>query len=656
MAKKHRKAPRTRSRTSPPGRLDQGLKEVARLIGRRQWKEARDLLESLDKRFPGRPEFLNDLADVYLALGDMKGYQGAAERLVQADPDDAENTLALAGVYLTNERPAMALRSLREFVKRWPRHSEATRARKTVADLDAMMTEIYAELGVADRSIGETITLLHEKVQSHLAANEYQQTRETAEELLELKPDFSAARSNLSLAFWLEGYTDRAIEQAEQVLTFEPDNVHALSNLVRFLHLGGRTEEAKVYADRMRASTALAADKLLKQMEAFAFLGDDDAVLALYETGDEVDQEHPMVHHLAAVAMLRLGREQEGRHAWQRALEIQPDFGLARENLNDLREPAGQRHAPWPFPWTSWVCPEDVKSLVNLLTRGDYTDDARFQRDLRRLLKARPGITSRLPFLLQQGDPAGREMAVRLIRAGGTPELLEALKEFALSQHGPDEMRLSAAHFLADKGVLDAGLVHLFREGKQQELMLRGFEIGDESEDFDPLPPRLALLAEESTLALLDDDHETAERLIREGLALRPDTPTLLNNLALIYQIQGRGEEAIEITREINQRHPNYLFARVSLARLSIHDGELERARDELLPLLQRKKLHFTEFCALSAAFIELHLAEGQQDAARMWLDMWESVDPKDPQLINFRRLVARRSKRKRGRGSGRGQ
>jgi predicted Zn-dependent protease len=144
-------------------------------------------------------------------------------------------------------------------------------------------------------------------------------------------------------------------------------------------------------------------------------------------------------------------------------------------------------------------------------------------------------------------------------------------------------------------------------------------------------------IARQATLALQEGDWQRARQLINKGLALKPDNLVLLNNLASVYEMQGRSEKAYALVRKIHQSKPDYLFARVSLARLAIRDGELERAHELLEPLLQRRKLHFSEFDNLCGAFVDLYLAEDNRDAARTWFEMWESASPDNPRLATYR-------------------
>ena len=58
-----------------PARLEEGLYEVESLMTRKKWTEARELLESLNARYPRNADVLADLVNVNYELHDKLGYQ-----------------------------------------------------------------------------------------------------------------------------------------------------------------------------------------------------------------------------------------------------------------------------------------------------------------------------------------------------------------------------------------------------------------------------------------------------------------------------------------------------------------------------------------------------------------------------------------------------
>ena len=149
----------------------------------------------------------------------------------------------------------------------------------------------------------------------------------------------------------------------------EPDNVHALSNLIHFLCAAGQQAEARPYADRLKASPAPAADVWLKKIEGLSYLGDDHGVLDMFrqtgpdDRGRNLSIQRQVLSPLA-VATWRLGREAEARSYWQQALKLAPDFALARENLDDLKQPPPMRDGPRDFTLHHWLSQRVILDLA----------------------------------------------------------------------------------------------------------------------------------------------------------------------------------------------------------------------------------------------------------------------------------------------------
>ena len=638
--KKNRRSQQKSTKPFPTG-LPERLRRVDQLMLSKQLAAARDLLEELDRRFPRQPEILHRLTNVYHDLKDYAAFQAACERLVAVKPS-AAFTLMLAGSYLLNTMPILALRTFQHFLDRWPDHPHAGEARETVAGLQAEIDELLAGLQLTGPDALELATL-HEQVQSLLAQGKFGEARQKAEELLRHRPNFPAALNNISQTYFVEGLLEQAIATTRRTLETDAQNVHALSNLTRYLYLSGRTEEAKNYAAQLRAAPAKGFDVWTKKAEAFSCLGDDQAVLGLWQefqalARSERQPASPFFLHLVAVAAFRLGREEEARRRWKEALRRQPGFDPARANLDDLRKPVGERHAPWPFPFNSWVA---RKLLDDLLTHHQRA--ASKQADDQRtadFLQTHPELAVLVPTLLDRGDPTGREFAWRTALAAKTPQMLGALREFALSQRGPDAMRTEAATAVAEAKLLPPGPVRMWLQGEWREILLFGFEITSEPIQYYEHSQQVQDLKARAMEALHQGDPQRAESLNKQALELEPDAPDVLNNLAAAYGRQGRYTEAEALLRQIHERFPDYLFGRIGMAKFYIEEGRFAEAKALLDPLLSRPRFHVSEFTAVASAEIDYWLAQKNPDGARRWLEMWEKTAPGSPHLPVYRQKL----------------
>jgi tetratricopeptide (TPR) repeat protein len=112
-----------------------------------------------------------------------------------------------------------------------------------------------------------------------------------------------------------------------------------------------------------------------------------------------------------------------------------------------------------------------------------------------------------------------------------------------------------------------------------------------------------------------------------------------LNNLAMVYGLQGRNDDGEALIKEIHERFPDYLFATVAIARMHMRDKQYDAAEELLKPLPARRKLHYSEAQALFTAQIELHEWRGNHDAAKTWLDMWARLAPDHPE-VRWRQIL----------------
>ncbi len=618
--------------------LEDCLHQIDRLMFGGKLAQARELLEDLDRRYPQQQELLLRLTNVHHDLKDYPEYQAACERLVAVRPS-AGFTLMLAGSYLANLMPILALRTFRRFLERWPDHPRAGEARETVTTLESGLVEVLAGAKLTGPDALE-VAELHERVQSLLARGRFPEARQKAEELLRRRPNFTAALNNMGEAYFREGDLIQAIASARRTLEIDQENVHALSNLTRYSCLSGRLEDARAYAERLKSAPPQGHDVWTKKAEALSCLGDDQAVLDVFHAyqqsaAERRTPEPALLFHLAAVAAFRLGHEEEGKHHWNKALKLQPGSVPARENVDDLRKLVGQRHMPWPFPFNHWVSARLLNDLIAFY--GQKQADSQVKAEFH---GTHPELLTLVPILLDRGDPAGREFALRAALSFKTPEMLAALQHFALSQRGPDGMRSEAAQAAAKAGLLPSGPVRLWIQGEWRETLLFGWEITTEPLNAYKHSSQVQSLLAEAFEAMHRGHASRAASLHRQALELEPDSPDILNNLGASYQAQGRQSEAEALLRQVHERFPDYLFGRTGMAKLCIQEGRLADAKALLDPLMTRKRFHVTEFAALAAAQIDYWLAQKKKEGARSWIEMWEKVDPNSKLLPIYRRKL----------------
>ncbi len=635
---------RRRGQSRPlPLNVRNRLGQADDLIAKGRYVEALEILAPLADKHPDRIEILTSQAMCYFRLGAAHEYLVAAIKLRRLLPDRPEALLSLAQAYLMSARYALARRAYLEFFERWPKNDGAEHAREALQLLQPELEPTLALINLPGEEQYE-VAELHEESQVLMEQGQITQARATVGKLLERLPNFIPALNNLSQMLHFDNQLGEATVTAERALELDPQNFHALGNLARFLFLQGRVEEARQVAARLQAAQSDRADIWLKRAETFSYLGDDQAVIAAFDSAQAAGVlkgllNGAMFHHLAAVAAWRLGQEERARDLWRQCLEEAPGFGLAKANLADLSLPVGERNGPWAFSLDYFLRRQALEEMVKEAGKG--RGDA-FTRTMQAYARRHPEITHLVPYLLERGNPIGRDFAIKLASVIKTPEMLAALRDFALGQQGSDQMRLQAAQAAAQADLLPNGAaVRLWMKGEWQEILLLGFEIFTEAEG-ERMPLRAERLVVDAMEEIKFGNAAKGERLIKQAIEIAPNHPTLLNNLAAAYGRQGKVTECRNLIAEIRQKFPDYFFGITNEAMTLARDGKPDEAEELVKPLLRNKRLHITEYAALCGAQIEIALARKNREAAQSWIQMWESADPDNPNLEIMRSRLER--------------
>jgi len=279
--------------------------------------------------------------------------------------------------------------------------------------------------------------------------------------------------------------------------------------------------------------------------------------------------------------------------------------------------------------------------LANAIERmANAKSDKHVQATLRLFLDRNPYIAALVPVLLERGDPPAREFALRLAQSVEMPELIEALKNFALSRNGPDELRQDALTSLQRKSVFEAEeKVHVWSNGQEKEVILHAYAI--DGVPYEKLPRQAQELSAAAIEAMLKENLERAEDLFNQALVFAPDSVSLQFNKATIHLHRGNPATARQLMQEIAERYPRYAFAKGQLILFALANDRKDEAFAWLKEMMNLEHFHFMEFADFCRVQIFYYLiAEPNNDAAKHWLDMWEKATPNDPKLDTMSPLV----------------
>lgn len=636
MTKKKKAKTFKRASNQPSPALRRELESAAALHQRGDHQAALVLLIKCAKQYPRSEPVFVALLDLCQEMKDWRTLAFYSEQLLTFEKGegraDTLNNMVYAYMHLIY--PALAWKTAKELIARYPNFEHMAQVKSFVEKTEPWLREqsqlIQVEAGMEDKRLD--LMAEHDQIRFYTESGYPEYAIPLARTLLAKIPGTISVLNNLTMAYFLTGDVESATETAQQALARDPQNYHALSNMFRIAFLTARFEEAQEYATRLQQVVGDDSELLIKQAEVNAFLGNHEQVMAAYKQASVEDRAlHPLLLHLAAAATYYLGEHKKAWRLWQEALRLSPAFGMATNSLAERKLPESQRHVPWYWAYDYWFPGDFRQKFDQLFTLANRkTKDSQVAERVTALLAKYPYLPKLFPHMLAYGDKATREFVVLLIRIVNNPDLMAILYEFAQSQNGPDQFRIEALQYVAQKRpemLPSSRQVSMWVGGQQTELLMMGFTITHEPSYPSDIPDEIAEKHDEAYQLLLREKAEAAEPLLKEVIAAAPDLPSVYNHLALAYEMQGRKEEAYQIVKETLDRFPDYLFARAAMARRLAQEKRFEEARTLLDPLLRLTELHITEFRAMVMAEMELALAEKRSDVARSWLNMWRNLE-----------------------------
>ncbi|MEO1529492.1 MAG: hypothetical protein AAFX06_29060, partial [Planctomycetota bacterium] len=440
-----------------------------------------------------------------------------------------------------------------------------------------------------------------------------------------------------AIARFQEGRWEEGIAFAEETLQLAPENSFTKAMLGKFYFVGGFQEKAAKLTDTLLVGPPRDPDGAAAVFELLALLGRDRELAAYCETMDEestTEQEQANRLHFAVYANHRLG-ENEVANRYRRAFKaLKEGNAEAEENLKDLEN--GEGHAPWPLPLGNWVPRSTLDTLMDQTQRREQ----RSNRVLRELVHL-------IAPLLDRGDPFGREFAMRLAMADGSPQMLDALKVFALGARGPDKMRMDALLFLKERNALGDGPHKVYSRGKWTTIQLLSAEIYSEAEDSNSCPEVVDLMTD-GVQSMHDGDYDRAESCFENILRVEPTNTNAIYNRCAVWMHRD-GPEGVERARpEIERLHqevPDYTFARVAVAQFASEEGRHQDAREILAPIYRQARLHVTEAIALFSAQADICLASDDFAGVETAIAMLSQLSGEDdPRVMHFKHRMSRDS------------
>ncbi len=602
-----------------------------------QLDEAAELLERIDRRGVEYYQVVEALLFVSQQRKDhLRSYE-LADRLTVLRPRDAEARLMFAQESLHCDYATIALANYRIYLENWPEHSHVPKIRQLI---DVLQEECDRRIKAVEfpAENGFDWCVMHETSLALLQRNRFSECAEKCRELLALVPRFGSARNNLAVACFQDGHSEEAVSVTEETRRLVPENRFAEVLLAKLYFLTGREQQANRIADEIVADPPTHQDALVGAFELLAFLGRDEELAELCDgCGDFLVDDYNKASrlHFMAYVQHRQGKLDQAKKCWQKLKKLNTKVPEAEQNQDDLSDGIG--HAPWANSFTKWIPQSTMDRIADRRRRGDAKASDEFAR-----------FAFLVPALLDRGDLVGREFALRLAMAEGSPAMIDALKSFALGTRGPDSLRAKALMFLNRQQAVGPGPHRVFSSGCWTEVQLLNAEIYDEAKKKASDSPEVLEWIADGIGAMHEGDYDRAEALFEKVLEREPGNVNASFNRCTVW-IRRDGSKGIQRARpliqQLHQDHPEYIFARAAVAQIMAGDGEIQKARELLAPVYQQDRLHVSEAIALFSAQAEICFADRDTAGVERAISMLTELGGEgNPSAIAWRQRLNRRS------------
>jgi tetratricopeptide (TPR) repeat protein len=622
-------------------RLQSGqFAEAISLFENREFEEAEGILLELNDTV-AFPAVIEMLINVYAKTGQYFRAAEQAHRLVQMKPYDPAERLCYASAVMYAGFATIALNEFREFLRRWPRHESVDEVRDMLQVVAGEAEKRIASAGFPSGPQGMQLQVLHEEALLALQCRRFEDVVGKCEQLLKVVPEFCPARNNLALGYFQSGQLSAAVEFAEATTALFPANIFAKVLLAKLRLLSGELEQPKELIVELLKNPPTSQDAAVLAAELLAMLGCDEELLKFVEVVPKTVLVDPvsraMFLHYEAYGHCRLGKTKEAKKLWEQSIKILPHGTEAQGNLAELRNPV--ENAFWPCSMQHWI-PSAANLGLQNLSNTSSTKNAEASTIPSHLTKL-------LPIFLDRGDPALRQLAVALHMLAGSPESLEAVKQFGLSSRGSDSTRHQALMSLVRLGYIDKGPHQFYSNGRYVSIKLVEMEIYAEAIP-SRLNGRLHKVFEDAYNAMNNNNLDVAEQLYEQVLKQAPECTSAEFNLATIWLFrdgQAGEKRARTVFEAIHRRDPDYIFAGLGLAQMYSQNNEHDKATELLRQYADRERMHYSEAKALFAAQLQIANKCGNIDSARSSLMLLENLcGADDPQVIACREILSSKS------------
>ncbi len=421
--------------------------------------------------------------------------------------------------------------------------------------------------------------------------------------------------NNAGLASFHLGDVAGALNRFETSWQRNPRNLFALEHVVR-LRLWTRGRDAVAgLAETIKAIPAARAEDAVGKLTALLVLGDWAGADAAWRESTEADfwsgmdeaEKSGKFDLAGGIAALRLGDLAAMRQRFATAADHLPNFHLQLSQIElDAAHPE-RGEAPDIEFFQPSVC-FTTAWLDRLKKQFAKGKDLEAQYDAH--LQTCDAHADYLYITALLGGEAGRFLAISMLKLrakAGDTLARQRLIDLLAAPCGPDSVRSSLHRDLVEAGLLpDGGVVTMLLQGQVREIRHMALQIHAEPTQLDLPAESLARIEQVSSLTA-QRQYAACVNILIDLIASHPDVPLLYNNLAGIKEVMGHPETTIKaLLEQALSIDPEYLFAQTGLARIAARQGDVERAKAMIEPLLGRDSYHYSEWRSILLTQLEI--------------------------------------------------
>ncbi|MCP5416582.1 MAG: PEP-CTERM system TPR-repeat protein PrsT [Chromatiaceae bacterium] len=564
------------------------------LLARDQPDNAKSMLAPVLEQAPEDPMVQMLTGQIHLGEQDYIAATKIFDRLTAQRPDDAWLQINLAQSLIATDQVGAAIETLGSIGQQG---KQGVTAGFMLALLNMQLGKFDAAAAAAERVVAlepENLSALNLLGNARLAGADFQGARSAFEHALEIDPTFLAAILNLGRVEAGEGNLDLARKRYQKLLDVNPGQVETLVAYSQLEESHGNLDGAIRWREKLRSFQPDAIEPNLKLVELYLSSGKSEQALTVVQ---ELSTNHPDDDRVTlALAVAQIASGQDGlakvtliNLARKVSYEAKMLYRIAalQKQIGDLN------NAQWSLLKAvegdpGWLPAKMELGLVSIaLNKLDEALDLALQLQIERpnsfeghflegevLFKEKNMAAAERAYSRAQKilpDPVKVLRLYQIHRFRGHPaEATSLLQDWI--KHNPEDqlVKQTLAEELVQRGKYDEA-----REIYRQLLVKQ--------------PENPSLLNNLAMLYQMAGDPRALE-MARKAVDLAPKDPYVVDTLGWILVSSGNPQEGLLHLREARSRNANLPDITYHLA-LALHalgrDGE---ARDELTTLMRSKK------------------------------------------------------------------